>query len=80
MKKGLLIPFLIILFISAGFAQESSSIFPLFKSLAEGQDLPRPFGIGINFFSQDQEFIMEESLLTIRVIREGICTCLVTQS
>jgi len=38
------------------FSQNSNGIFPLWKSLAKGKELPSPFGFGVNLYSQNQTF------------------------
>ncbi len=44
-----------------GLSQDSKGIFPLWKSLAKGKELPSPFGFGINVYSQNQTFNLMES-------------------
>ncbi len=55
-----------------GIAQTSHGIFPLWKSLAEGKDLPSPFGFGINLFHQDQSFHFIEAYLDIPAAGVGV--------
>ncbi|MFO7891289.1 MAG: hypothetical protein R6V04_13235 [bacterium] len=43
------------------FSQDSGGIFPLWKSLAKGKELPSPFGFGLNVYTQDQTFNFSES-------------------
>jgi len=50
-----------ILFTGFTFSQESEGIFPLWKSLAKGKDLPAPFGFGLNIYAQDQTFNFSKS-------------------
>ena len=42
-------------------SQDSRGIFPLWKSLAQGKELPSPFGFGLNVYSQNQTFNFMES-------------------
>jgi len=43
------------------FSQDSGGIFPLWKSLAKGKELPSPFGFGLNFYNQNQSVSFSES-------------------
>lgn len=48
------------------YSQDSGGIFPLWKSLAKGKELPSPFGFGLNFYNQNQSFSFSESNFYIK--------------
>lgn len=54
-----------ILFTGFCYSQESEGIFPLWKSLAKGKDLPAPFGFGLNIYAQDQTINFIESSFSV---------------
>jgi len=53
------------------FSQDPGGIFPLWKSLAEGKDLPDPFGFGLNFYTQNQTFDFSELTFTLKGLSIG---------
>ncbi|MBN2416483.1 hypothetical protein JXO52_11605 [bacterium] len=53
-------------------AQTSDSMLPLWKSLAEGKDLPSPIGFGVNLFHQDQSFHIMNAQLDVPSIGIGV--------
>jgi hypothetical protein len=45
--------------------EESGGVFPLGRSLAGDRDLPRPFGIGLNFYHQTQDYRLRSLRLNL---------------
>jgi hypothetical protein len=43
------------------YSQENQGWFPLMKGIAKGKELPRAFGVGVNWYSQNQDYSLTES-------------------
>lgn len=58
------------------FGQDASRLFPLGRSMAGDRDLPLPFGLGVTFYSQQQDYALDQLAVDVPIVNpeelEGI--------